>query len=822
MTPDTSIRARTGGSPDIAALLSKIFTKRVPYGEWAGRSRAGALVDTRRIENALRSADGGIMWPLADLAREMLAYNPKAQGILGKGLVPLATAPHELVAAEDGLSSKEREEAMRIANQVRAMIANIRGFRQALLELAFGYFDGRAALEIQYERRGLETWPTALDWMIPQRLSFNESRRLIVVDRWGDYGMFRRRGPTLDDLPGKFVSFTPRMFGDLQEREGLAPRYLFWLLFDRLIWRHRLDLTEQFGLPWRIVEQEVQNTIGAMKLLAGRNDGGEGGAPTDDAALDYNLAELENLERDGRWVGAEGTKLRVEWPPGEAHEIFTQGSDQILDRLSWLTCHNGINEGPRAAEVVLKGPEDVLFEFRAQLVSEAVQTHLVNTLVELHYGADALPLAPTWQLRTKPERDKDKETERLGKASALAPIGAGVVYEVTGFRPPNPGEEAITPPVQGGGFPGSGGASSSPALPRDEGGSSDAVGALRELVESADEDDQADAADADAHLARWFAGEGRKVQPRSANGTPETLVERGVREGARLTSRWAEELADAADGHTEAGIYNNLRRAAASLDVEPFTRSIERRLVHGAMLGGLDANYEMHNEAVIEPVHFVAPPIAVAGVPEASGIANFVTMPFGEAIRAFVGRKVVPRRVFDRLTAAAKRKAFTVAGLARRDMLTTAHDELSKALQDGDDLRAFSKRLTDRFAAAGWTRLNPSHVENVFRTNVMGAYSVGRVEQMTQPAVLAARPFGQWLGVKDSRTRPTHAAAIGTVLSATDPLWEKAGPPAGFMCRCRRVSRSAADLKRLGLVPTIGAQIRGLPDDGWDSGAGSL
>jgi uncharacterized protein with gpF-like domain len=76
--------------------------------------------------------------------------------------------------------------------------------------------------------------------------------------------------------------------------------------------------------------------------------------------------------------------------------------------------------------------------------------------------------------------------------------------------------------------------------------------------------------------------------------------------------------------------------------------------------------------------------------------------------------------------------------------------------------------------------------------------------------------------VKDSRTRDPHRDAIGKVLPAGDPFFDRAGPPFGFNCRCRTVSRSAKDLARLGLVPTIGAQIRGLPDDGWDASGSSL
>lgn len=841
--PSTSLRATHGGL-DMAALLRPIFTPQIPYSEWAGRTRYGAALDTARIDGALRAADVGIMWPLADMAREALAHNPKAQGILGKALLPLGGADWDLTPAETGLSQQEQEQAKTIATAIRGKLMAIPNFEQALFDLAFGFFDGRAALEKQVVRRptgtGFVHEISSLDWIPPQTLSFEQARRLIYVIRWGDYGMFTRRGPVLDEVPGKFSCFTPRMFGDLQEREGLAPRYLFWLLFDRINWRQRFIVAERFGIPWLFIENEIMQELAGIKLgLPQRQDGGEGGAPGDDTmAFDYAVTEAQNLQQDGTWHGLPGQKLKPYYPPDSVREFFSQGSDQIMDRLSWLTNHNGVDGTNRAEEVVKRLPEEQLLDFRGRRVSGVVQGSIVNVLLELDYGADALPLAPKFQLRTQPPRDRDKEVGRIKTliVDLGLRVGEGAVYEASGIRPPNPGEAIVTPPAPASPFGSSGesgGTSgsaptkpgSAPATPRDDSGGQDNAGAMRDLIESADEEDQRDAADEDAvaKMSRWFASTatGRKVQPSSANGSPEPLVERGVREGTRSTSSWAAELADAADGTSAASIYRNLQRCANGLDVEAFTRALERRLVHGAMLGGLDANYEMHNDVVLVPAHFVAAPIVVPGVPAASGVADFSTMPFGEAIRAFAGKQVIPRRVFDRLSAAAKKKAFTVAGLARKDMLATAHDELHKALTDGDDLRAFSKRLSERFDAAGWTRLNPSHVENVFRTNIMGAYSAGRREQMDQPAVLAARPYRQILGVDDARTRPTHHDALTKVLDAKDPFWDRAGPPFGFQCRCRAVSRSAADLKRLGLVPTIGAQIRGLPDEGWDAG-GSL
>ena len=824
--PQSSITSTRGGF-DEAAFYRRIFAGDVPQSEWMGRARYGALLDLDRVDNAIRAADVGIMWLLADIVRECLQHNPKAQGILGKAIAPLATADYDVTPAEgDGI---DKAEAERWATFVRTALAGLRGFRQGLHDLGIGFLDGRAALEVEYatpNARG-ERLPRSIEWIVPQRLSYGPSRELLIIDRWGDAGLFRRRGPVLDDVPGKFIQFKPRMFGELQEREGLAPRYVFWLIFDRFVWRHRMKLTESFGFPWRIIEQELANTLSGLKLP--RADGGEGGSPGDDTdALDYTLAEAQQVVRDGTMVLLPGQKATVTYPPAEVNEFFTQGSEQIMNRLDVLTNHVSIaTDAPRANAIVLKSPEDTLFNLRGLLINEAIQTDLVNVLVELNGGPSALPYAPKFQLRTQAPRDRNGEVDRIIKVSAAVPVGRGTLYEASGIRPPNQGEELVTPPAPPGlgdaggmsGPPAGGAARGAPATSRDEGSSGEATDALRGLLEDADVDDQADAVDAEAEtgpaaLERWFAS-GRKVQPRSANGTPEVLVEKGVREASRFAARWIDDMLDDADGSDPAKLYRRLQRAGEQLDIEPFARALERRLLHGLMLGALDADWEMSNEAVIAPASFAFV------VPAAAGVADFATMPFGEAIRAFTSRKVLTRRAFDRLVGAAKRQAFTVAGLQRKAMVSLAHDELAKAIEAGDDLRTFSKALNARFESAGWKTLNPSHLETVFRNGVMNGYSDGRRAQMTQPAVLAARPYWQVLGVDDDRTRAPHKKAHGKVLAASDPFWTRAPLPWGHNCRCRSVSRSARDLERLGLAVTIGAQLRGLPDEGWDA-SGSL
>lgn len=306
------------------------------------------------------------------------------------------------------------------------------------------------------------------------------------------------------------------------------------------------------------------------------------------------------------------------------------------------------------------------------------------------------------------------------------------------------------------------------------------------------------------------------TQPEYINGTTEDISDARTKRGAAITARWARALASATRDHdTAADIRTALRAAAKALDVRTLSTEIERCMLHSAALGALDADWEAANEEPIEPASFA---VHLEG-----GQRGFTTRPFWEAINAFLSRDIVERSVWDRLVGAAKKKAFSIANLARRKMLQTAFDELGKSITAGKSLTNFSKALNERFESAGWTKLKPSHVETVFRNATMGAYSSGREVQMTQPAVLKARPYWQIRAVKDDRCRATHAKVRGFVLRADDPVWRKVGrPPWGHRCRCILSSRSEREIKRLGLTVRKGSEISGLPDPGWSSSKSAL
>lgn len=257
------------------------------------------------------------------------------------------------------------------------------------------------------------------------------------------------------------------------------------------------------------------------------------------------------------------------------------------------------------------------------------------------------------------------------------------------------------------------------------------------------------------------------------HGSEELLVERGIRAGARAASAYGDDLLDSIGVRIEPRkIRDAIDRAGANVSRETLEAAIYRELLHALMLGALDAGWEAEEERPVEVATFRGP---------GTSFANLVP---DDAIRSFVAREVVTRAEFDSMVEAARRRAFTVARMMSLELIRTVKRELIRQVAVGADLREFRKFARDRLESAGWTPANPSHVETVFRTGVSNAYNGGRLRQQTQPAVLAARPFWQWLGAGDGppRQRRTHQAAEGIVLPASHPFWERAYPPAGYNC----------------------------------------
>ncbi|MBR6127901.1 minor capsid protein [bacterium] len=155
----------------------------------------------------------------------------------------------------------------------------------------------------------------------------------------------------------------------------------------------------------------------------------------------------------------------------------------------------------------------------------------------------------------------------------------------------------------------------------------------------------------------------------------------------------------------------------------------------------------------------------------------------------------------------AHKKAFTVAKVAREDILKDIRSSLDKALVEGKTFHEFQKELKPILQKKGWwgeqfivdSKGNAEKVQlgsmyrlkTIYRVNMQTSYQAGRYE--TQLDNAEGRPYWQYVAVMDSSTRPEHAELNELVFRYDDPFWSSFYPPNGWNCRCR--VRALSDYK---------------------------
>lgn len=166
-------------------------------------------------------------------------------------------------------------------------------------------------------------------------------------------------------------------------------------------------------------------------------------------------------------------------------------------------------------------------------------------------------------------------------------------------------------------------------------------------------------------------------------------------------------------------------------------------------------------------------------------------------------------------------RAFTVAKLARLDILQDIQDAVQRALDTGEAEAEFKKRMGALLQQKGWwgkkivvgadgqaevvQEGSPRRLSTIFRTNLQSAYMAGRWKQFAGEA--AEAPYVQYIAIMDGRTRPAHAAFHGKVFRIDSPVWQVIAPPNGINCRCRIRNLSAAEMLTQRLKAETDARI---------------
>ena len=183
---------------------------------------------------------------------------------------------------------------------------------------------------------------------------------------------------------------------------------------------------------------------------------------------------------------------------------------------------------------------------------------------------------------------------------------------------------------------------------------------------------------------------------------------------------------------------------------------------------------------------------------------GFFGQPPDVAIKYLEDKQLVPTKNCYDIRDGAHNQAFTVANLARIDLLGDIKQSLIDAQKKGLTLQEWRENLTPTLKAKGWWGKDengremgtPWRLETIYRTNLQAAYMAGRRHEMLQAT--DTHPFWRYVAIMDSRTRPAHRALHGRVMRADDPAWDTIFPPCGFNCRCRVSPMTAGSVERGG------------------------
>lgn len=172
-----------------------------------------------------------------------------------------------------------------------------------------------------------------------------------------------------------------------------------------------------------------------------------------------------------------------------------------------------------------------------------------------------------------------------------------------------------------------------------------------------------------------------------------------------------------------------------------------------------------------------------------------------EAERAFRRKVALTREEFDRLSAANKAHAFTVANVHNGKLVQAIRDVMARATRDGRTFAQIHRELSALFDGSGIPKISLQRLRFAYQENARQAYSDARSDAMSDPETAAVFPFWKYLTVGNGTpgfrgVRADHAALHGKTFAVGDPFWRTFKPPWDYGCRCGWIALTAGQVTR--------------------------
>jgi SPP1 gp7 family putative phage head morphogenesis protein len=125
-----------------------------------------------------------------------------------------------------------------------------------------------------------------------------------------------------------------------------------------------------------------------------------------------------------------------------------------------------------------------------------------------------------------------------------------------------------------------------------------------------------------------------------------------------------------------------------------------------------------------------------------------------------------------------REKAFWVSGISNQDLLNEIQTALERAMREGKSYKEFAAEVRQSIDALGYNGAMPYRLQNICRTNIFSAYTIGQLSQIDQ--VKDRFPRWRYVAIMDERTRPLHRDLNDKIFRTGEgPM-----PPIDYGCRC--------------------------------------
>lgn len=192
-----------------------------------------------------------------------------------------------------------------------------------------------------------------------------------------------------------------------------------------------------------------------------------------------------------------------------------------------------------------------------------------------------------------------------------------------------------------------------------------------------------------------------------------------------------------------------------------------------------------------------------------------------DVVRAFAVRGALQPTVrWSEMMHADHAVAFTVAKIAKLDLLRTMRASIDDVLVNGGTFEGWKAGILPELKKAGWWGavtnaeltgtdetiiVNNRRLRTIYNTNVRMSMASGHWARIQrQKDVL---PYLRYLPSSSEHKRPLHKTWYGILLPVDHPFWQTHFPPNGWGCKCHFEQVSERKMKRMGWSVTPDDQL---------------